>query len=286
MCSLRRAAPGGADLWRRHCGLHVQVAEPGGGAVGNGRGVQGCRVVCYGGHRDILPRASRAPWQCSRGVVIARRAPLCAQVLTVSLTSNPLCIGMMLSAMIYCGGHISGAHYNPVRCFGRPSQAAAAAATAGAACCYRGGSNERRGCAPPQAITLAVQLRFMPPGSSWGRAAGRVVAQTVAGMAAAQPQPQPQPQQHYPPRVRCVRVRRRRLWNVRRRSRCAAIAAAAVSYGLSGKVGFPHPSGPHGNLGAVAFEVSSARGGGACAGANATRHCRRSCIPCCCAPLC
>lgn len=35
-------------------------------------------------------------------------------VLTVSLTSNALCIGFMLSAMIYCGGHISGAHYNPV----------------------------------------------------------------------------------------------------------------------------------------------------------------------------
>ena len=38
------------------------------------------------------------------------------QVLTVSLTSNPLCIGMILSAMIYSGAHISGAHYNPVRC--------------------------------------------------------------------------------------------------------------------------------------------------------------------------
>lgn len=32
---------------------------------------------------------------------------------TVALTSNPLSIGMVFAAMIYLGGHISGAHYNP-----------------------------------------------------------------------------------------------------------------------------------------------------------------------------
>jgi len=35
-------------------------------------------------------------------------------VLTISLSSNPLSIGVVLMAMIYMGGYISGAHYNPV----------------------------------------------------------------------------------------------------------------------------------------------------------------------------
>ena len=34
-------------------------------------------------------------------------------VLAIALTGNPLAIGMMLMAMVYIGGHISGAHYNP-----------------------------------------------------------------------------------------------------------------------------------------------------------------------------
>jgi len=34
-------------------------------------------------------------------------------VLTVGLTGNPLAIGAALMVMIYAGGHISGAHYNP-----------------------------------------------------------------------------------------------------------------------------------------------------------------------------
>lgn len=34
-------------------------------------------------------------------------------VLAIALTGNPLAIGMMLTAMVYIGGHISGAHYNP-----------------------------------------------------------------------------------------------------------------------------------------------------------------------------
>ncbi|MEC9209316.1 MAG: aquaporin [Bacteroidota bacterium] len=34
-------------------------------------------------------------------------------VLTIGLTGNPLAIGIMLMVMVYMGGHISGAHYNP-----------------------------------------------------------------------------------------------------------------------------------------------------------------------------
>ena len=34
-------------------------------------------------------------------------------VLAIALTGNPLAIGIMLMAMVYMGGHISGAHYNP-----------------------------------------------------------------------------------------------------------------------------------------------------------------------------
>ena len=34
-------------------------------------------------------------------------------VLTIGLTGNPLAIGVVLMAMIYAGGHVSGAHYNP-----------------------------------------------------------------------------------------------------------------------------------------------------------------------------
>jgi aquaporin Z len=34
-------------------------------------------------------------------------------VLTIGLTGNPLAIGAVLMVMIYAGGHISGAHYNP-----------------------------------------------------------------------------------------------------------------------------------------------------------------------------
>jgi len=34
-------------------------------------------------------------------------------VLVIGLTGNPLAIGSVLMVMIYMGGHISGAHYNP-----------------------------------------------------------------------------------------------------------------------------------------------------------------------------
>ena len=34
-------------------------------------------------------------------------------VLTIALSGNPLAIGVILTAMVYMGGYISGAHYNP-----------------------------------------------------------------------------------------------------------------------------------------------------------------------------
>jgi len=34
-------------------------------------------------------------------------------VLAVGLTGNPIAIGVTLASMVYIGGHISGAHYNP-----------------------------------------------------------------------------------------------------------------------------------------------------------------------------
>jgi aquaporin Z len=34
-------------------------------------------------------------------------------VLSIGLTGDPLAIGVMLMVMVYMGGHISGAHYNP-----------------------------------------------------------------------------------------------------------------------------------------------------------------------------
>ncbi len=34
-------------------------------------------------------------------------------VLTIGLSSNPIAIGFVLAAMVYMGGHISGANYNP-----------------------------------------------------------------------------------------------------------------------------------------------------------------------------
>ena len=34
-------------------------------------------------------------------------------VMTIGLTGNPLAIGVMLTVLVYMGGHISGAHYNP-----------------------------------------------------------------------------------------------------------------------------------------------------------------------------
>ena len=34
-------------------------------------------------------------------------------VLTIGLTGDPIAIGTMLMVMVYMGGHISGAHYNP-----------------------------------------------------------------------------------------------------------------------------------------------------------------------------
>ncbi len=34
-------------------------------------------------------------------------------VLTIGLTGNPFAIGAVLMVMVYAGGHISGAHYNP-----------------------------------------------------------------------------------------------------------------------------------------------------------------------------
>ncbi|HSC25356.1 MAG TPA: aquaporin [Candidatus Babeliales bacterium] len=37
--------------------------------------------------------------------------------IAISLIGNPIAIGLMLMAMIYVGGHISGAHYNPAISF-------------------------------------------------------------------------------------------------------------------------------------------------------------------------
>lgn len=34
-------------------------------------------------------------------------------VLAIGLTGNPIAIGCMLMVMVYMGGHVSGAHYNP-----------------------------------------------------------------------------------------------------------------------------------------------------------------------------
>ncbi len=34
-------------------------------------------------------------------------------VTTIGLTGNPIAIGVMLTILVYMGGHISGAHYNP-----------------------------------------------------------------------------------------------------------------------------------------------------------------------------
>lgn len=34
-------------------------------------------------------------------------------VLTIGLSANPIAIGVVLAAMVYMGGYISGAHYNP-----------------------------------------------------------------------------------------------------------------------------------------------------------------------------
>ena len=34
-------------------------------------------------------------------------------VLVISLTGNPIAIGMILCSLVYIGGHVSGAHYNP-----------------------------------------------------------------------------------------------------------------------------------------------------------------------------
>ena len=39
-------------------------------------------------------------------------------VFTVALTGNPIAIGFVLVAMVYMGGYISGAHYNPAVTFG------------------------------------------------------------------------------------------------------------------------------------------------------------------------
>lgn len=38
-------------------------------------------------------------------------------VLTVGLTGNPIAIGAVLATMVYMGGYISGAHYNPAVTF-------------------------------------------------------------------------------------------------------------------------------------------------------------------------
>lgn len=38
-------------------------------------------------------------------------------VLAVALTNNPIAIGCMLMAVVYIGGYISGAHYNPLLSF-------------------------------------------------------------------------------------------------------------------------------------------------------------------------
>lgn len=52
-------------------------------------------------------------------------------VLVIALTKNPLYIGIILMVMVYMGGHVSGAHYNPavtlaIRLYGKMSWAHAA----------------------------------------------------------------------------------------------------------------------------------------------------------------
>ena len=37
--------------------------------------------------------------------------------LVISLTGHPIAIGLILMAMIYAGGHISGGHFNPAVSF-------------------------------------------------------------------------------------------------------------------------------------------------------------------------
>lgn len=35
-------------------------------------------------------------------------------ILTIAMTSNPFAIAAMLMALVYIGGNVSGAHYNPM----------------------------------------------------------------------------------------------------------------------------------------------------------------------------
>lgn len=57
----------------------------------------------------------------SEGVVMKRCMVECIGTffltLAISLTGNPIAIGLMLMTMIYIGGHISGGHFNPAVSF-------------------------------------------------------------------------------------------------------------------------------------------------------------------------
>lgn len=59
--------------------------------------------------RTSSPRIAKL----SRGALAIECLGTFGLVLVIGLTGNPLAIGAVLTAMVYMGGYISGAHYNP-----------------------------------------------------------------------------------------------------------------------------------------------------------------------------